>query len=277
MNRFRQLSIRDRSLSPAEAELWVLAEPEQLTPATEIRGRLVGPTCPYSSTIEVAYPLRPFPKLPEGLAPLTRRVVIPEPSMWDPVSPFLYQGAIELWQDGKMCDRRELRHGLRVAQVGTTGLTWNGASLTLSALDRPSLDARELPALRQLGVNALLLHDAAPQLWGAAERLGFAIIGMPGDNVTCAVNLMPSPACFGWMLPMGWWAERETWRDFVSAAQKWRRFLGVELTDAVPALPPEVQFVVGPHDLPPIGRPRLLRPRPDVVPTDEPELGWVSQ
>ena len=99
MNRFRQLSIRDRSLSPADAELWVLAEPEQLTPATEIRGRLVGPTCPYSSTIEVAYPLRPFPKLPESLAPLTRRVVIPEPSMWDPVAPFLYQGAIELWQD----------------------------------------------------------------------------------------------------------------------------------------------------------------------------------
>src|SRR5260221_4152946 len=217
MNAFRQLSVRDRALSPTEAELWVLAEPERLTPTTEIHGRLVGPICPYSTTIEVAYPLRPFPKLPEGLPMLTRRVVIPEPSFWDPVAPHLYQGAIELWQDGILCERRELRHGLRVAQLGPTGLSWNGQALRLSALDRPTLREQELPALRQLGVNALFLNADKPNLWAAVERPGFAIIGTVSEANSDGAGLIASPACFGWLLPIGWGGRPEIRRGPVSA------------------------------------------------------------
>src|SRR5712692_7357047 len=155
MNEFRQLSIRARSLDRTEAELWVLADAAAVTPSTEIRGRLIGPTCPYATTIEVAYPLRPFRELPAGLPPLTRRVVIPEPSFWDPVAPFLYQGVVELWQDDRLCMSLKVRHGLCSVQLGAHGLIWNGQPLRLSAVERDSLSAAELPALRELGVNSL--------------------------------------------------------------------------------------------------------------------------
>src|SRR4051794_3816870 len=103
-NRIREVQVHDRSVIPAEAEVWVRVVPERLTPATEVRGRLMGPRCAYASTVEVAYPLRPLgPPVGNGLravpaarggerppcrwgnddAPgLTLRVVIPEASLW---------------------------------------------------------------------------------------------------------------------------------------------------------------------------------------------------
>ena len=61
-NRIRQLRLLDRSLTPNEAEVWVFVEAESMSATTEVRGRLMGPSCPYASTVDVAYPLRPFPK-----------------------------------------------------------------------------------------------------------------------------------------------------------------------------------------------------------------------
>src|SRR5919201_1885533 len=130
-NRIHQLEVRDRSTVPAEAEVWITVVPEQVTPATEVRGRLMGPRCPYASTVEVAYPLRPLPR-PGATGPgLVRRVLIPEASLWDPESPFLYQGPVELWQDGQRCDQVTVSHGLRTISLGPRGLRWNGRPLAL--------------------------------------------------------------------------------------------------------------------------------------------------
>ncbi|HKI36311.1 MAG TPA: hypothetical protein VKA46_30925 [Gemmataceae bacterium] len=117
-NRLRQVTAQVRRLSAAEAEVWLLVEVEGVTPATEVRGRLVGPHCPGVSTIEVAYPLRPFPRHPEGVPPLSRRVVIPEPSLWEPEQPYLYRAIVELWEDGQQCDRAEFDYGLRMPEKG---------------------------------------------------------------------------------------------------------------------------------------------------------------
>src|SRR5262245_21701527 len=57
-NRILDVQIEPRSLDPVAAELIVRVRPERLTEATEVRGRLTGPSCPYASTIEIAYPLR---------------------------------------------------------------------------------------------------------------------------------------------------------------------------------------------------------------------------
>src|SRR5690242_15175790 len=121
-NRIRQIEVRDRSLVPAEAEVWIIVTAERQTPTTELRGRLMGPRCPYASTVEVAYPLRSLPPGRASESPgLTRRVVIPEACLWEPVSPFLYQGPIELWQDGQSCDRLMLNHGLRSFHLDERG------------------------------------------------------------------------------------------------------------------------------------------------------------
>ena len=117
-NKLRQVNVRVRGLSAAEAELWLLIETERVTPTTEVRGRLVGPRCRGVTTIEVAYPLRPFARQPDGVPPLSRRVVIPEPSLWEPEQPYLYRAVVELWEDGRLCDRAEFDYGLRMADGG---------------------------------------------------------------------------------------------------------------------------------------------------------------
>ncbi|HEX5273632.1 MAG TPA: hypothetical protein VFW33_24215 [Gemmataceae bacterium] len=104
-------------LSAAEAEVWVVVEAEGAGPSAEVRGRLVGPHCPELSTIEVAYPLRPFPRHPDGVPPLSRRVVIPDPSLWEPQRPYVYSAVVELWDEGKACDRTEFDCGLKMADA----------------------------------------------------------------------------------------------------------------------------------------------------------------
>ncbi len=115
-NKLRQVTPQLHRLSAVEAEVWLVVEAERVTPTTEVRGRLVGPRCPGVSTIEVAYPLRSFPRHPEGVAPLSRRVVIPDPSLWDPERPYVYRAVVELWEDGQACDRAEFDYGLRMPE-----------------------------------------------------------------------------------------------------------------------------------------------------------------
>jgi hypothetical protein len=107
-NRIVSLKVATHRVEPFEAELWIVVTPERLTPATELRGRFVGPKSAVSSTIEVAYALRPFTRKPPELDGLAARVVIPEPSLWEPTCPFVYDGVVELWQDGQRCDVRQV-------------------------------------------------------------------------------------------------------------------------------------------------------------------------
>ena len=94
-NRILDVRVDDHSLDPVSAELRVIVTPERLTPTTEVHGRLVGPSCPYASTVEVAYPLTPLRQTgPTVPGALRLRVVIPEPSLWDTQSPYLYAVSI---------------------------------------------------------------------------------------------------------------------------------------------------------------------------------------
>src|SRR5947208_5556374 len=102
-NHIRELQVTQRRWDAAEAELWITVTPEQLTPTTELRGRLVGPRCPGVSTVEVAYPLRPLPRSGDTPAALTARVIIPDPLAGEPNRSFYYEGPVELWQDGQKC------------------------------------------------------------------------------------------------------------------------------------------------------------------------------
>jgi hypothetical protein len=268
-NRIREVRVVDRKLSPPEAELWIFVEAESVGPSTEVRGRLMGPSCPYANTVEAAYPLRPFPQLPEGFSPLTRRVVIPEPSLWDPVSPFMYQGIVELWENGELCDRAAVRHGLRSAQLGPRGLHWNGELLRLRAVEREQLAADEMAELRGAGVNTVLTPPD-PAVFAEAERIGMLVLARP--------TMMPiaSPACLGWVAWFSAFPDRPG-IEFLAMAQRLHQFVGVELEGLALSLPPEIQFLVGPDTLlPHPGRPRLLRSVFEQAAADA-ELGWLDE
>lgn len=260
-NRIRKLEIHDRIQSPTEAELWVFLEAEHVNERTEVRGRLTGPTCPYADTVEVAYPLRRFPKTPTGLPALARRVVIPEPSYWDPVSPFLYQGTVELWQDDELCERRHLVHGLRAVSLSPRGLFWNGSRQPVKAVERTSAASGELHGLHQLGFNALILPGYVTDLWEAAAEIGFAVFGRTFEPDERFLQASASAACVGWIIPAGAATNWEYWQSWAAEVHRRRRFLAVEL-EQTPRQPlrAEIDFVIVPGQRHvEVDRPRLVR------------------
>jgi hypothetical protein len=201
-NRITRIEVRTRSFTPAEAEVWITVRAECLTATTEVRGRLMGPACPYSSTIEVAYPLRPLAHPPADVPPLTRRVVIPEPSLWEPVSPFLYRGPVELWQDGERCERVTVTHGLCFAALKPDGLHWNGKPLSLRGRSVRGLTEDDARSLRQAGVNLLLAPVQESETWAIADRLCFLVIGelpqLDDNALQCVKQRLAHPSCLGW-------------------------------------------------------------------------------
>jgi hypothetical protein len=205
-NRIREIVVRDHRLDPAEAEVWITVVPEELTAATRISGRLMGPRCPYSATVEVAYPLRPWKREDEegDSKSLTMRVVIPEASLWEPESPFLYQGPVELWQDEQLCERVELSHGLRVITLGPRGVRVNGQQLMLEGIQGERFSEEGLAHLHQAGCNLLLVPVTARTipLWEVADRLGFLMLGKIVDRETweLAGTLRQHPSCLGWVI-----------------------------------------------------------------------------
>src|SRR5262245_59390094 len=123
-NRIHHVEVTNRRLDPVEAVVEVTVVAERPAQDAEVRGRLAGPRCVYAETVEVAYPLRPAP----GPHP-SARAVLPEPCLWDPQSPFLYEGTVELWEGGERVDQVKVPFGLRDLRLGMTGLRVNGRPL----------------------------------------------------------------------------------------------------------------------------------------------------
>lgn len=177
-NRINRVVPKATRLNPAEAELCFSITPEHLTLTTQIRGRLTGPRCPYASTVEVAYAIREQSRASETevASQILVRVVIPEPNFWDPVSPFLYEGALELWEADECRDRWPVRQGLRALDLGPRGLRCNQKPLPLSGVRRDCLTEADARRLHDSGVNTVLAREAAPELEEMADRFGFLVI-----------------------------------------------------------------------------------------------------
>jgi hypothetical protein len=241
-NCITHVEVRNRSLAPAEAEVWVTVRAETVTAATEVRGRLMGPSCPYSSTVEVAYPLRPLVRPTENAPPLTMRVVVPEASLWEPESPFLYQGPVELWQDGERRDRVTVRHGLCSWSLTSRGLRWNGKRLTLRGRAARELTDDNAMSLRWAGVNLLLASADEPAVWDLADRLGFLVLGelstLDAGALDAAEKLAPHPSCFGWLVNTSLPTQSERLASLASG-----KALGAR-AESPEAIPPWATFIV---------------------------------
>jgi hypothetical protein len=202
-NRILDIEFLDRSLDPATAEVHVFVRVAIRTPTTEIRGRLMGPQCKFASTVEIAYPLRPIATNDDRLA---ARVVIPEASFWDPQSPFLYGGPVELWQDGQRCGVVTVGHGLRQVRWGPRGLTINGRSIAVCAKRlAATVSDDEALGLRRAGYNLIIapVREITAPLWDLGDRFGFAILGQADvidmQTRTLIAILRRHASCAGWL------------------------------------------------------------------------------
>jgi hypothetical protein len=192
-------------LSPTEAEVHFAFHLRADIAGAELRGRLAGPRCPYSSTIEIAYPIRPPVRSgPMSRQIITGRVVIPEPSLWDPIAPFLYQGIIELVVGGEALMRVQVSHGLRSLHWGPQGLRWNGQPLALRTQRIDRATAQQALDWHAAGVNTWLIdyHAGAGYLCALADRFGFLVLmaleGAPDPALLSALS--EHACCAGWIV-----------------------------------------------------------------------------
>jgi hypothetical protein len=181
----------------------------------EIRGRLMGPRCPFASTVEVAYPVRPVGS--QG------QVIIPEPSLWEPLCPFLYEGPVECWSEGALKEQAWVSHGLRNFFLGPKGFLLNGRPLLLRGTVLDQGRETDLLQLRQQGYNAILAPADQVELWDLASRLGFLMLGRIDEKIASSTSFRhlhshPPTSSLAWV-----WSE-----DFGSSEKG--KALGAEVT-----------------------------------------------
>lgn len=276
-NRIRRILVRTVQLDPVQAEIGITVVPEQMTPTTEVRGRLMGPRCPYAATVEVAYPLLPLapgqkPMQPDGIS---QRAIIPEASLWEPQCPFLYEGPLELWQGGQRCDRAMVRHGLRSFQMKERGLHVNGRPLLLHGRTISDCSDDDARKLREAGGNLLIapVERSTLSLWERADRLGFLMLGLVRDDAAETVRLLDAlsehPSCLGWLLKS-------------TDCPPFHALPSQGITGLICDAPPgkfflsAVHFLLGPAELANLNKPLLVQGRSD-LPSGEggPTLGQV--
>jgi hypothetical protein len=178
------LTITVQRLDPAETEIRLVA------PAP-VSARLLGPRCRFASTVEVAYWFRPVPGLPGTL-----RAIVPEPSFWDPESPFLYDAIVRTEAGPEI--RRTI--GLRSVQLGPDGFRIERRPLRLNAVCRDRLG--DAAALRQAGVNAIVcpVMAATMSVWADADVWGFFVLGeLSAESLPLVAELETHASCLGWI------------------------------------------------------------------------------
>jgi hypothetical protein len=275
-NRILDVVVLDHRLDPVATELRVHVKVENLTPSTEIRGRLSGPRCRFASTIEIAYPLREVARADH----IELRVVIPEPSWWDPQSPFLYEGALELLQDGVSCERVSLRHGIRRLQLTAKGLHLNGKPIQLRGkVVAPTLAEADAIHLRAPDVNTLLanIDDTGPAIWDIADRVGFFMLATANDGARFLEHrhdLVGHPSHFGWIFNRA---------DFLAGpCDEVERAMFYGVNTSASSSPPNADFLVchekelswlGDVKLPKIVITNRL---PETLPERSDVIGWIE-
>jgi hypothetical protein len=196
-NRILQVELLTHRAIPAAAEIRIRVTAEYVNETTEVCGRLMGPRCPYATTVEVAYPFRSLPG--PGLA---ARAVIPEASLWDPTSPFLYEGVVELWQDGQRAARARVSHGLRTLSLGPRGCHINGRPIAFRAREITATPTEEQAEFLHRDGTNLLIGSATPQLLDIADRFGFLVLGR-GSGGASILNQLTRPSWLGLLIGAG--------------------------------------------------------------------------
>jgi hypothetical protein len=281
----------NHQLTPVEAEIRIFLGIRGEGEDVKVRGRLTGPRCPYTSTVEVAYPMQQLPPSHYTWSvayPLIVRAIIPEPSLWDPVSPFLYQGSLLVLQKDQPWIEVRLSHGLREFRLSRNGLRWNSQPLTLRGIACERLTEEEALRLHREGYNALLVPVAeeTAAVWEIADRYGFVVIGRwPGTQESLALihRLKQHPSCLAWLVSEEM-ARKELFYSLGLPQLSSENYplVGLEYERGIPEpLPKDIRFFVCQENALPqleaIPRPKLVLGKPRAEgETPTAILGWIE-
>lgn len=247
-NRIVKSVVRVRRFDPVEAELTMDVHCERVTAATAVKCQLTGPRCPYATTVEIAYSFRELSRTdcPHEPPQVRLRAIIPEPSPWDPVSPFLYEGFVELWEDGSRCDQKRIRQGIRTVRFGPKGWRWNGLELAFRGQPCQELTEDEARRLHEDGCNLLLVPVAenAQKTWEVADRFGLLLLGHieSAEALTLAEQLANATCVLGWVV-------NPVLLTSQTSIPQALHPLGVDVTEPGSPIPAAASFLVVAHGM----------------------------
>lgn len=203
------INIRDRQLSSVHAEAWIAVVPDAPEEGLCLTGCLRGPRSHYSSTVEVAYYLQPLPRPLPDAPGVTMRAIIPEPSLWEPETPFLYEGTLCLTRNDEHIGDYPVCHGFRSLEMCAQGLRLNRKPFTIRGVVRDVLDKAATDELRASGINTILCStsEAMIAVCDLADRLGFLVLGKVTDKgivPALAGKLSEHPSFAGWLASKTW-------------------------------------------------------------------------
>lgn len=176
-----ELLIGTPRIEPSSARVTVLATCTEPADGLRLEGHLTGPVCLYARTVEATARIRPEPTGPGvgGTAPLQAACDVSEPCLWEPEHPFLYRGAVELWQHDRQLDERPLSVGIRVVGATEKQLLLNGKPATLRGAQCPGGDcggAAGIGQWRKAGCHALVGRDFGEETLAEADRVGVLLV-----------------------------------------------------------------------------------------------------
>lgn len=242
-------------LTPTEAEIRFSIHLPANFSAARIRGRLTGPRCPYSSTVEVAYPLRELGResAPQDGVSVLLRCMIPEPCAWDPQSPFLYRGMLDIEHADVTVHQRQVQIGFVSWGLGTRGLRVNSKYMRLRSVFAEALDPDRALRWREAGINCLVVDPvrARPGLWDSADQHGFFVLARARDAAAIAqVRVQEARPSF-----LGWILQQELLPAVVASGIEGTAhtgsapLVGLEVSEVPSAPIPGVSFLVAPSDV----------------------------
>lgn len=177
-------------MEPVLAELHLRITPDPME-LPEGRVRLLGPSCLYASTVEIAYPAHPLGR------PGETRILLPEPSYWEPESPFLYHLIVEYRPQGLPVRSRRFPLPLRRFQVLGNRCRLNGKDLHLVGRRVSGVEVEDLDRFRAEGCNALVLDaNVGPEAITEATRRGLLCFRRKGNDADQVEGPLLGPGAF---------------------------------------------------------------------------------
>ncbi|MBN1451783.1 MAG: beta-glucuronidase [Anaerolineales bacterium] len=115
---------------------------------------------------------------------------VPDPMLWSPDSPYLYDLTVELLQQGAVYDRYQLAIGIREIEVQGDTLLLNGEPVYLQGFGRhedfpvmgrgyvPAVIVKDYALMKWIGANSFRTthYPYSEQMMDLADRLGFLVI-----------------------------------------------------------------------------------------------------
>ena len=203
-------------IAPTHAQVLVLAsvKPTEEQPHNlRLGGQIVGPTCPYSSTLTARIPLHSrIGKDLAGEAVDTQRpdvlsasARILDPCFWEPEHPFCYELQLQLDQDQTCLATQAVQMGVRHLEVRRSRLRLNGQEFFLTAVRRDMVPGEgDLEAWHHAGCTAWLTHSSH-ELCDQSDRWGPMILHrLSPDPQACLAEveqLRNHPSLLMWVLP----------------------------------------------------------------------------